>query len=107
VSTVPKQHSASLHCLVSFVAVAGVAVGYNRWLASGGWERHQHWGEGAIWALSATIGLWAAVDTIRFARGWTGVGVGLLGMLLGFFHVGAILGLGEFVFTLAEGGPRP
>jgi hypothetical protein len=97
-----KNTSAILHFLLSLLAVAGAGAGYHLW----SWQRHHHWGEGVLWASSGVIGLWAAVDTIRLARGGAGVGIGILGMLLAFFHFGALLALCLFLFMLAEGGPR-
>jgi hypothetical protein len=97
-----KNTLAGLHCLVSLLAVVGAGVGYGLW----SWERHQHWGAGALWGTSAVVGLWAAVDTIRLARGWVGFAIGILGMVLAFLHFGALLALCLFLFMLAEGGPR-
>jgi len=101
--------SAGFHCLVSAVAACGSFAGWDLWFVSGGWERHQHWGEGTLWALSAIVGLWAAVDTIRFARshGSEGAMVTLFGLSLAMFHLLSLLFLRMFIYMLIEGGPRP
>jgi hypothetical protein len=107
--TTSLNRSAGFHCLVSAVAVCGSFAGWNLWFVSGGWERHQHWGEGTLWAASAIIGLWAAVDAIRLARarGSEGIIVTMCGLLLAGFHFLSLLFLRMFVYMLAEGGPRP
>lgn len=103
----PRNPSARLHCLVSAIALGGAFAGWNLWFVSGGWQRQQHWGEGILWAVSAVVGLWAAVDAIRFACGAARVGLTAIGLALACFHIASFYLLLMFIRMLAEGGPRP
>jgi hypothetical protein len=105
-----RAYSAGFHCIVSLLAVAGSLVGWRLWFTAGGWERRAHWGEGALWATCAVIGLWAGIDAMRLGRGtWpaslVGVASQIYGMLLCIFHVLSLLLFLMFLGMLAEGGP--
>ena len=87
------------------MGVIGAFVGWNLWFVSGGWQRHQHWGEGILWGASVVAGLWAAFDAIRIDRvsSW----VSPISLLLGVFHVLSAMLFLFFISMLASGGPRP
>ena len=104
-SSQPSTPSAKFHCLVSLIGVFGAFIAWNLWFVFGGWQRHQHWGEGILWVVCAVAGLWGAFDAIRFDRAssW----VTLAALLLGFFHVLSAMLLLFFIQSLASGGPRP
>jgi hypothetical protein len=101
--------SAGFHCLVSALAVCGSVAGWNLWFVSGGWQRHQHLGEGTLWAVSAIVGFWASVDTVRLARslGSEGGMLAMCGTVLAIFHFLSLLLLRMFIIDLIIGGPRP
>jgi len=101
----PLISSAKLHCLVSLAAVFGAFFGWNLWLASGGWERREHWGEGILWGVSVVVGLWGAFDAIQLDRlsSW----VTLASLLLGAVHILSAMLFLLFMKMLAYGGPRP
>lgn len=104
----PPQRSASsakFHCVISVLGVVGAFIGWNFWFASGGWQRHQHWGEGILWGVSAVAGLWGAFDAIRFDRASSWVTP--VSLLVGVFHVLSTMLLLLFIQILASGGPRP
>ena len=105
-----RAHSAGFHCLVSLLAVAGSFAGWRLWFTAGGWERRSHWLEGALWATSAVIGLWAGIDAVRLGRGtWppslVGAASQIYGMFLCIFHVLSLLLFLMFLGMLAQGGP--
>jgi hypothetical protein len=98
-----------LHCLVSLVASAGSWAGYRLWFTVGGWHRQDHTAEGMLWALSAVIGIWGAVDAIRFARRplTTGSAITMLaGILLGLYNILSFLLFLMFLNLLRLGIPR-
>ena len=96
---------AKRHCLISVAGVGGAFLGWNFWFTSGGWQRHEHWGEGILWGISAIVGLWGAIDAIRFDRGSSWVTA--VSLLLCLFHMLSFLLFLLFLEFLANGGPRP
>jgi hypothetical protein len=101
--------SAILHCVVSALGFAGSYAGYRLWFVAGGWERRTHWGEGTLWAVSAIIGVWGAVDAVRLGRkaepSVTVYLVRMVGAILVFSNGLAFLFFLFFLRLLADGGP--
>jgi hypothetical protein len=92
------------HGLISLIAIGGAITGWQLWFSFGGWQRHQHWADGTLWGISGVIGIWSAIDAVRFARGPL---TACLGVLVCLFHLFALLLFWMFVNLLAMGGPRP
>ena len=97
--------SAKRHLLLAGIGAGGAFLGWNLWFAAGGWQRHQHFGEAALWGISSAAGLW---ETVRAMRSVSDVGwVTMLGLMLGLFHALSLVLLLLFLQWLASGGPRP
>ena len=99
----PSQqvHSSRRDCFISAVAAVGSFVAWNLWFVAGGWHRYQHLGESVLWCVSVIVGLWAAVDAIRFDRGTSAVT--FFAVLLSIFHILAFLLLTTFVSMVLQG----
>ena len=102
--------SPALHCVVSAIAIFGSFAAWYTWVGVGGagWQG-QHWGQGVLWAGSAIIGLWAAVDALRLLwrkRGWQANLMALVTAGCAIFHLLSLLLLWNFINILMEGGPR-
>jgi membrane protein YdbS with pleckstrin-like domain len=104
-TTQPSTRSAKFHCLVSLLGVVGAFIAWNLWFVAGGWQRHQHWGESILWSVSVVMGLWGAIDAVRFDRGSSWVTP--TSILFGFFHMLSAMLFLLFMQGLASGGPRP
>jgi hypothetical protein len=98
------KSSAGFYCFVSALSVCGSVTGWRLWFTFGGWQRQQHWGEETLWLLSASIGLWAAVNTIRFAYPNRSA-IAMVGVCFIIFHLWALLFVLEFIGWLRSGGP--
>ena len=91
-------------CIISAIALAGAFTAWNLWFVAGGWQRHQHRGEVALWLAASVIGILLAFDAIRldrFARVVSGIAVALLGL-----HAASLWLLWMFLVLLADGGPK-
>jgi hypothetical protein len=95
---------AEYYCLTSLVGVGGAYLGWKLWFISGGWERHQHWGDSILWSTSAVAGLLAAIAAIRIGRG--SLLVKAASLVLGTFHVLSLILFLIFMDLLSHGGPR-
>lgn len=98
--------SVGFHCFVSSAAVFGSIAGWRLWFVCGGWQRQQHWGDGTLWALSAIVGLWAAIGTNRLAYPNRSA-MAQVGVCLVIIHFYALLMLQSFIVWLMTDGPPP
>ena len=98
----PPISKAKFHYRVSAIAAACSIVAYFIWVGN---IENQHWFEGCLWGVAAIVGIWGAIDAIRFDRDSSQLTGNA--MLLCTFHIFSFLLFLLFVEIEAHGGPRP
>jgi hypothetical protein len=91
--------------MISAIAFAGEVLGWRLWFVDGGWWRHQHWLDGALWGISIFCGLWGAISAVLFYP--RRYGVKAAGVVLFIPHAFSFLLFSYFVVWLKYGAGEP